>query len=117
MLSLDLQRIAHIREYCLNIQEYQLRFGTTFEAFKSDLAYQQSVSFCILQIGELCSGLSDEYRKQTKAHIQWGSIKGMRNVVAHDYGNIKLEYIWNTVLNDIPHLKDFCDRQLAETEL
>ena len=51
----DLQRIAHIREYCLNIQ-----VGTTFEAFQSDLEYQQSVSFCNLQIGELCGGLSDQ---------------------------------------------------------
>ena len=48
MLPHDLQSIAHIREYCLNIQGFQLRFGTTFEAFKSDLAYQQSVSFSIL---------------------------------------------------------------------
>lgn len=35
MLPPDLQRIAHIREYCLNIQELQLCFGTTFEAFKA----------------------------------------------------------------------------------
>ena len=113
----DLQRIAHIREYCLNIQEFQLRFGTTFEAFQSDLAYQQSVSFCNLQLGELCGGLSEEYRKQTKAQIQWSAIQGMRNVVAHDYGNIQLELICNTISNDIPHLKDFCDQQLAEAEL
>lgn len=117
MLSPDLQRIVHIREYCLNIQGFQLRFGATFEAFKSDLAYQQSVSFCILQIGELCNGLSEGYRKQTKAQIQWNSIRGLRNIVAHAYGSIKLDIIWDTITSDIPALKQFCDQQLAETEL
>lgn len=116
MLPPDLQRIAHIREYCLNIQGFQLRFGTTFEAFKSDLAYQQSVSFSILQIGELCGGLSEEYRKQTKAQIQWNAIRGLRNIVAHDYSSVKLDILWDTISSDIPALKQFCDQQLAEAE-
>lgn len=117
MLSPDLQRIVHIREYCSNIQEFQLRFGTTFEAFKSDLAYQQSVSFCILQIGELCGGLSEQYRNETGGEIQWNAIKGLRNIVAHDYGSIKLDILWDIVMSDIPTLKQFCDRQLSEAEL
>lgn len=116
MLQPDLQRIAHIREYCVNIQEYRLRFGTTFEEFKADLAYQQSVSFCILQIGELCGGLSEEYRRRTKAQVQWAAMKGMRNVVVRDYGNIKLELVWNTITNDIPSLQKFCEEQLVEAE-
>ena len=117
MLSPDLQRIAHIRGYCLNIQEFQLRFGTTFEAFQADLAYQQSVSFCIFQIGELCGGLSENYRKDTSCEIQWNAIRGLRNIVAHDYGNIKLDILWDVVTSDIPTLKQFCDQQLSETEL
>ena len=116
MLSPDLQRITHILEYCKNIQEHQLRFGSSFEVFKADLAYQQSVAFCILQIGELCGGLSEEYRGQTKSQIPWSAMRGMRNVVVHDYGNIKLELVWNTVTNDIPILKKFCEGQLGETE-
>ena len=70
MLSLDLQRIAHIREYCINIQDNLARFGATFERFQSDLAFQQSIAFCVLQIGELCGGLSEEYRKKTSGEIQ-----------------------------------------------
>jgi len=116
MLSPDLQRLLHIQEYCKNIQGFQHRFGSSFETFCSDLAFQQSVSFCILQIGELCSGLSEEYRKHTKEQVQWSAIKGMRNVVVHDYGNIKLELLWTTVIKDIPALMQFCDQQLADDE-
>lgn len=116
MMSPDLQRIEHIREYCVNIADYKLRFGTDFETFCSDLAYQQSVSFCILQIGELCNGLSEEYRKITEGEIQWNAIRGLRNIVAHAYGTIKKDIIWNIITTDVPELKLFCDQQLAGTE-
>lgn len=117
MLSLDLQRIAHIREYCINIQDALTRFGASFEQFKNDLAFQQSVAFCVLQIGELCGGLSEEYRKKTVGEIQWNAIRGLRNIVAHAYSSIKLDVLWDIVTSDIPALKQFCDRQLSETEL
>lgn len=117
MLPPDLQRIAHIREYCVNIQDDLARFGATFELFQSDSAFQRSIAFCVLQIGELCNGLSEEYRNATGGKIQWNAIRGLRNIVAHAYGSIKLDILWDTIMSDIPTLKQFCDRQLSETEL
>ena len=85
MLPPDAQRLAHIRDYCLEIQKTIARYGKSFETFDSDPDYQRSVSFCILQIGELSGKLSAEYRLETAKHIQWGPIKAMRNLVAHNY--------------------------------
>ena len=48
MMQPDLQRIAHIRDYCVEIQKTIVRYGDTFEAFDSDADYQRSVSFSIL---------------------------------------------------------------------
>lgn len=31
--------------------------------------------------------------------------RGMRNFHAHDYENVDLEIVWNTLLEDIPALK------------
>ena len=70
MLPPDLQRIAHIREYCVNIRDDLVRFGLTFDLFQTDLAFQRSVAFCVLQIGELSNGLSEEYRKATAESVQ-----------------------------------------------
>lgn len=117
MLPPDLQRIAHIREYCVSIQNDLVRFGAAFELFQSDPAFQRSVAFCVLQIGELCGGLSEEYRNATSGEIPWNAIRGLRNIVAHAYGSIKLDILWDTIMSDIPTLKQFCDRQLSETEL
>lgn len=77
MLQPDRQRLEHIRDYCIEIKKTIIRYGESFEAFDSDADYQRSVSFCILQIGELSGGLSVEFRKATADRIQWGPIKGM----------------------------------------
>ena len=53
MLPPDLQRLEHIRDYCDEIQKTIARYGKSFDIFDADADYQRSVSFCILQIGEL----------------------------------------------------------------
>lgn len=111
----DIQRLKHIRDYCLEIEKTIARYGNDFAIFDQDADYQRSVSFCILQIGELSGGLSQEYRKATSSRMQWGPIKGMRNLVAHNYGSMSRDIIWETATMDIPALKDFCEEQL-ETE-
>ena len=88
------------------------RYGASFETFDSDPDYQRSVSFCILQIGELSGKLSEEYRLETTKQIQWGPIKAMRNLVAHNYGSMSREIIWETAITDIPVLREFCEQQL-----
>ena len=56
MLPPDLQRIEHIREYCVAVEQTISRYGRSFSAFDADGDYQRSVSFSILQIGELSAG-------------------------------------------------------------
>ena len=116
MLSPDLQRIKHIRDYCTEIEKTVTRYGRAFAIFDSDPDYQRSVSFSILQIGELSGGLSQEYRQATADRVQWGPIKGMRNLVAHNYGSMSREIIWETATTDIPALKRLCEEQLANTD-
>ena len=112
MLQPDRQRLEHIRDYCIEIKKTITRYGESFGAFDSDADYQRSVSFCILQIGELSGGLSAEFRKSTADRIQWGPIKGMRNLVAHSYGSMSRDIIWETAVTDIPVLQEFCEQQL-----
>ena len=116
MLSPDLQRIKHIRDYCTEIETTVTRYGRAFAIFDSDPDYQRSVSFSILQIGELSGGLTQEYRQATADRVQWGPIKGMRNLVAHNYGSMSREIIWETATTGIPALKRFCEEQLASAD-
>lgn len=110
----DLQRLAHIKDYCTEIEKTIRRYGKDFSIFDADADYQRSIAFCILQIGELSGKLSDEYRQATAQRIQWGPMKGMRNLVAHSYGSMSRSIIWETAVTDIPVLKGFCEEQLEK---
>ena len=112
MLQPDRQRLEHIRDYCIEIKKTIIRYGESFEAFDSDADYQRSVSFCILQIGELCGGVSVVFGKATAVRIHWGASNGMRNLVAHSYGSMSRDIIWETAVTDIPVLQEFCEQQL-----
>ncbi len=116
MTQPDLQRVAHIRDYCIEIEKTIARYGDDFAVFDMDPDYQRSISFSIMQIGELSSGLSEEFRKQTSDRVQWGPMKGMRNLVAHHYGSMSRDIIWETAATDIPALKRFCDCCLTQNK-
>ncbi|MCR4615112.1 MAG: DUF86 domain-containing protein [Clostridiales bacterium] len=112
MLSPDLQRLAHIKDYCVEIERTVERYGNSFEAFTSDIDYQKSISFSLLQIGELSGKLSEEFREQTSQNIPWSAIRGMRNLFAHNDGSMSRDIIWRSIQEDIPVLLTFCNSKL-----
>ena len=114
MLPRDAQRLEHIYDYCKSIEETVARFGDEFEKFHSDKAYHDLICFYLLQIGELAGELSAEMKTATSDRMEWGQMKGMRNIVAHHYGSIRLDIVWNTVKKDIPLLKTFCEECFGE---
>ncbi len=112
MQSPDLQRIEHIKDYCIEIEEPIDRYGRSFDIFAADMDYQKSVSFSILQIEELSNKLSESFRNETAQEVPWTAIRGMRNFFAHNYGSMSREIIWKTANEDIPMLLSFCSNIL-----
>ena len=47
---------------------------------------------------------------------RFDQIKALRNVVAHNYGKIDKETLWETLLGDIPELNDYCCQIIKERE-
>lgn len=79
----------------------------------SDPAYQYTCSFCIAQIGETIKSLSAEL-KGKYPEVRWKGFSGMRDIVAHGYETINLRIVWLTITEDVPKLKENCDRILYE---
>lgn len=77
--------------------------GITIEEFSKDDVLNCAVSFKFIQISEnakqLPEGLVKEYPQ-----IPWKKINGLRNRIVHDYGNVQLDIIYNTVEKDLPTL-------------
>ncbi len=104
--------LQKIKQYCIDIEKLVERFGNDLEVYESDFAYQYACNMCILQIGELVGQLSDQF-KESFPDVPWHLIKGMRNLFAHDYGNIDLEIVWETIQTNIPELEQKCGEILA----
>ena len=114
-INRDLNILEHIIDYCDQIAEAVERFGNDEATFLRDRIYKNAVSLCILQIGELVSILTDEFRAMHKDR-PWRDIKLMRNIVAHRYGTIDYTITWDVVQNDIPVLKKFCKEILLKPD-
>ncbi len=91
--------------YCEDIDYLMQKYGSDYSTFQSDISFQYSVSMCIIQIGELVTRLSEQFIRDHK-NIPWHEIRAMRNLHAHDYDRVDLSIVWNTVMEDIPDLKN-----------
>ncbi|MFA9466397.1 MAG: DUF86 domain-containing protein [Velocimicrobium sp.] len=107
--------LRHIVDYCNEINNTIERFGNNYETFSKDSVYQNAVALCVLQIGELTTHFTEDF-KNTYNEMPWNQIKALRNVVAHNYGKIDKETLWETISNDIPQLQNYCSRIAKQFE-
>lgn len=105
----DKSILEHILDYCNKLIYYT--DGISSERFVEDDIRIDACAMGILQIGELVRNLTDEF-KDTHKEIPWKQIRAMRNIVAHHYGEVDAETVWDTIKEDIPSLKEFCEKML-----
>lgn len=79
--------------------------SVTLDDFSSDEVLQDSMMFRLIQISENSARLTPEY-KAKKADVPWGDISGLRNRIVHDYGNVDLRVVFDTLKEDVPALKN-----------
>ena len=106
----DKSILRHIAEYCGRLLEYT--DGIDESSFVIDSLRIDACALGILQIGELVRLLSDDF-KASYPSIPWKLIRAMRNVIAHHYGEVDAETLWETIITDVPPLKKFCESILA----
>ena len=75
----------------------------TQEELEADEVLVDSVMFRLIQISENSDKLTDVF-KASYSTIRWRAMKGMRNRIIHEYGNIDFSVVYDTVKNDVPEL-------------
>lgn len=90
-----------IRQAAHEISEYV--HGVIFSRFASAKPLRAAVERQLITIGEAARQVSPEF-KQAHAEIPWRAIIAQRNVLVHEYGEVKVEQIWLTATRDIPQL-------------
>ena len=69
----------------------------------------------LMVVGEAASHLSETVRISHQ-NIKWRSIVGLRNILAHDYGEILVERVWKVATTRIPELKSALEHISSENE-
>jgi uncharacterized protein with HEPN domain len=109
----NVEIIKHIVWYCDAAIVARERFGVTIQALADDFDYQSCCAMYVLQIGELSTRLSADF-KDEYIDIPWNKIKAMRNIFAHDYDKTRIDELWETITDDIPVLRVNCLRILSD---
>ena len=77
--------------------------GMDQDEFNGNEMAQSAVLREFQVIGEAARLISDATKTQHTS-IQWPAVSGMRNRVIHEYFNIDLAIVWDTIRDDIPPL-------------
>ena len=75
--SRNIDILMHIRDYCAEINHTMDTFGRDYDIFVSNSIYQNAVALCVLQIGELTTHFTDEF-KSAYNKVPWNQIKAVQ---------------------------------------
>ena len=86
---------------------------TTFEAFSGNEEKTLAVVRALEIIGEAARQIPEQLRQRYPA-VPWSETIGMRNKVIHGYFGVDLRVVWDTVLEDLPALRESVVRMLKD---
>src|SRR3972149_6412587 len=87
-------RLRHIIEATERIQEYVA--GMTCAEFVADRRSVDAVLRNFMVIGEAARHIPEPVMTRHPG-VPWAQMRGMRNVLAHDYDRVNLDVVWNTI--------------------
>ena len=77
--------------------------GVPFDTYQRDRKLQLAVERAVEIIGEAARRVSEQFRL-AHPEIPWRSMIAQRNVLTHEYGEIKHERMWLLVTEHLPAL-------------
>lgn len=75
--------------------------GMSFEEFSKDTRTVDAVVRNLEIIGEAARHIEPELEARHPG-IPWGRMRGMRNILAHEYFGVDLAILWHTITQNLP---------------
>ena len=106
-------RIEDILEAMDNIEDYVA--GLESDAFRADRKTVDAVERNLEIIGEATANLPDEILARWP-EVPWRYMKGMRNLLAHEYFGVDVGILWQTIQEDLPTIRPLLLEVLASPD-
>jgi len=75
----------------------------SFEELAINREKQAAILYFLIVIGEATKRLSFEFRA-SHPEIDWQSMAGVRDILAHQYDRVNIQTVWDAVQTDLPEL-------------
>ncbi|MBI3152030.1 MAG: DUF86 domain-containing protein, partial [Chloroflexi bacterium] len=107
----DMSYLWDMRKYALEILE--IIRDVPHAKFADNKTVRYAVERLLLIVGEAANHVSREFQAE-HPEIEWALIIGLRNVLAHEYGEVKTDKIYLAATNRIPELLEELTPLLSE---
>lgn len=97
----DMSYLWDMRKYALEITE--IIKGVPHSKFVENKTIRYAIERVLLIVGEAANHISREFQ-ETHSEIEWAQIIGLRNILAHEYGEVKMDKIYLAATKSIPAL-------------
>ncbi len=107
----DISYLWDMRKYALEIKG--IIKGVPHTKFVENKTIRYAIERLLLIIGEAANHVSTKFREQ-HPEIEWAQIIGLRNILAHEYGEVKTDMIYFAATKDIPALLENLEGLIQE---
>lgn len=107
----DMSYLWDMRKYALEIQE--IIGGVPHAKFVENKTIRYATERLLLIVGEAANHISAKFQME-HPEIEWAQIIGLRNVLAHEYGEVKMDKIYLAATKRIPELLEKLTPLLSE---
>ena len=77
--------------------------GVSLKLYQESLDVRRKIERSLELVGEASKRVSPAFQA-SHPEISWRRISGLRNILAHDYGDINDATVWNVAKHEIPKL-------------
>jgi uncharacterized protein with HEPN domain len=97
----DLAFLWDMREACREVCDFLA--GRSLEEVQNTMLLRRAVERSLEIVGEAARHVSEEFMSR-HAEIPWKSIIGLRNLLAHEYGETRVDRLYFTATEKVPEL-------------
>jgi uncharacterized protein with HEPN domain len=102
-MTRELDHVFHdILETIARIEE--LTRGKSLEDFEASWQLQWMIQRAIEIISEASRSIPDAMAN-TRPEIPWRKVRGIGNILRHEYESISHRILWNVIVDELPRLK------------
>jgi uncharacterized protein with HEPN domain len=83
----------------------QMLGDNSLAAFLQNEMLKRAIGMTVINIGELIKNVTDEMRAR-HPEVPWKQVAGFRDITAHKYQTLRMEDVYQVVVEDFPSLKE-----------